>query len=180
MDGWVYVILFFMWFKELYINFSLYHSWCVSINHCINYLIIRLVRENKSINHNLCSSYCKSICHYISAKIKPLTTDIRHDKQYFVSICKSVDQCSTQETPASFTQSILQCARGGGLGLARLAAGVAQASDLNSICPRAKAMNASEGEWHLAWDNHSHSQKYTPKALRRAAAVNFSRSCSSL
>lgn len=85
-----------------------------------------------------------------------LTTDIRNDKQYFMSIWKSADQRSTQETPASFRQSILQRPRGGGLGLARLAAGVKQASDLNSICPHAKAMNAIEGEWHLAWDNHPH------------------------
>lgn len=35
-------------------------------------------------------------------------------------------------------------------------AGVPQPSDLNSICPHAKWMNASEGEWHLAWDNHAY------------------------
>lgn len=62
-------------------------------------------------------------------------------------------------------------------------AGVPQPSDLNSICPHAKWMNASEGEWHLAWDNRAHAQSYIhthPKHSVRKATVNFSRNRSNL
>lgn len=47
-------------------------------------------------------------------------------------------------------------------------AGVSQPSDLNSICPHAKGMNSSEGEWHLAHDNHAHAQNiHTRSAQHR-------------
>lgn len=56
-------------------------------------------------------------------------------------------------------------------------AGVPQPSDLNPICPHAKGMHASEGEWHLDTRIHTHAR---PKSQAREAAVMFSRNCSSL
>lgn len=134
------------------------------------------VRENKSLTHTLCLT--KSISLYIlswrlTLWLLILTLFCVFIKLFFMSksICKSIDQCNTQETGAGLDNLFCCVPEVGGWYWAGpwQVAGVSPPSDLNSICPHAKGMNASEGEWHLALENHTHAQKtytYTPKSFR--------------
>lgn len=112
-------------------------------------------------------------------EINPVTTDFSLDQQCFVflysySLCLSQSTNQSISVPHKTIYSAV-CQRW------RAESGEAcgrcsTAPDLNSICPHAKGMNTSEGEWHLAWDNHAHVQNihiHTQSALNEKNLLTF-------
>lgn len=113
--------------------------------------------------------YVRSICLWIF--INPLTTIWAMNSSiqcFYIFICKPLHQWTTQETGTGLFCSEPEVEGWVWPGLWQVA-GVAEPSDLNSICPHAKGTDASEGEWHLDQGNHAHVQNMTHYTTQKTA-----------